>query len=466
MSADNVKQKFAQSDTAYLQQQLQAQQLELAALRDQLRITEKKYDDICNSVIWRKTKWLREALDYAKNWRSSRSQLGDELQDGWRRIFGSADYNSDWLGVLRSWPGSVAIVQSAFEFDETVNQRPINLAKYLAQQGFMVIFVAWQWHENERLRQAYRFVAENILQVPYYDFINQASKLDQRLNGSLFLTFPAADLVRQFAPLRSAGYAIVYDIMDDWEEFHRVGQAVWYERDLEEQVILAADLVTVVSAPLRMKFSHLRNDIRLISNGLSPSLIGVERRNCSNATPRTDGTITVGYVGHLADSWFDWAALFETAEKYPLLRFELIGYGACAATLARVAKSSSISFHGKVPPGRLYEYVQNWHVALIPFKEGPLAKAVDPIKVYEYLYFGMPVVVTGIPGVADYPGVFFCNASSDLGEAIVSAYAGKLARQQEAVLVDAFLEERSWDHLFSTMLAHLDSGSSMRRLYA
>lgn len=454
--------------TVTLERMLEESRLELHNLKDQLRTVERKYDDICNSLIWRKTKWLRDLLDYAKDWRQFRSLAVDSISELWQRMRScGSDFHRDWTGEVRSWQGNVAIVQSAFAYDETLNQRPLNLAGYLARRGFLVIFVVWQWNEKEKLKNSYRFVAENILQIPYYDFLDHSTGLERRLDGKgyLFVTFPSEGIVNRVSLLRSLGYSVVYDIMDDWEEFSRVGQAIWYDRPLEEQAVLAADLVTAVSGPLRAKFDHLRSDIRVVGNGLSPSLLGPGHKNCSKSIPNPDGTITVGYVGHMTDSWFDWDAVFMAAEENPLLHFEFIGYGASAETQARLGKSSAFTCHGKVPPDFLHEYVKNWHVAIIPFKEAPLARGVDPIKVYEYLYFGLPVVVTGVQGVAGYPGVIYCNSAEELGHAIVAAYNARSETLLNPAEVDAFLEEKTWDQQFSSMLAYADS-AGLCGLYA
>jgi hypothetical protein len=44
-----------------------------------------------------------------------------------------------------------------------------------------------------------------------------------------------------------------------------------------------------------------------------------------------------------------------------------------------------------------------WSTAVIPFRMGPLADGVDPIKIYEYLAFGLPVVSFRMPQISDYP---------------------------------------------------------------
>jgi glycosyltransferase involved in cell wall biosynthesis len=41
----------------------------------------------------------------------------------------------------------------------------------------------------------------------------------------------------------------------------------------------------------------------------------------------------------------------------------------------------------------------SFDVALIPFKQGAVARASDPIKIYEYFCFGTPVVTTPVSDV-------------------------------------------------------------------
>jgi hypothetical protein len=50
---------------------------------------------------------------------------------------------------------------------------------------------------------------------------------------------------------------------------------------------------------------------------------------------------------------------------------------------------------------------------MIPFRPSPLSAAVDPLKIYEYLHFGLPTVVTGVSGIAEYPLVRFAADSAN-----------------------------------------------------
>ena len=128
----------------------------------------------------------------------------------------------------------------------------------------------------------------------------------------------------------------------------------------------------------------------------------------------------IGYFGHLSDAWFDWETVFHAARVRPELEFELIGYVISDRSLMRLRSFPNMRYVGLVPQNGLHRYVRKWWAGMIPFQTSTLSAAVDPLKVYEYLHFGVPTVVTGIPGVAGYPLVQVAEDS----EAFVAALDG------------------------------------------
>ncbi len=353
-------------------------------------------------------------------------------------------HTSEWIRRIES-SQQIAIISCAFEFDELVNQRPINAAKYYAQSGFLVLYVAWQWSPREPLKKGNGEVAANILQVPMYEFfantedINYSDKIVRYI-----VTLPSRAFIDIVDLLRQQAVVIYYDIMDEWEEFHRVGQAPWYEKTLEESLVLKADIVTAVSPALVQKFSSLRTDIYIIGNGFTPTVLGLENRNI--ARRQSTNNLTIGYFGHLTDAWFDWKLLFDLAEKLPEASFEIIGYGQPDWASDKVLAHKNIRLLGKVPPAQLHQHVANWSAGIIPFSHSALSEAVDPIKIYEYMYFGLPVVVTGIPHVSKYPRTFYATR-----ENIADTVQHALTDRTPQSTVDAFLEESTWQARFNTM---------------
>jgi len=367
---------------------------------------------------------------------------------------------SPWLARANN-SEKIAVVSCGFEFDELVNQRPINAAKYFADQGYFVIFVAWQWSPREKLIKGCAEVQSAIFQVPLYDFLDATQVLHTREDDrSLFLvTFPAIPLVDLVRPLRSKGLSIIYDIMDEWECFFKVGQATWYDMQLERSLVLESDHVMAVSPSLVDKFSSLRNDINLIGNGYSAATIGPEHKFV--AKRKNVSEHIVGYFGHLTDSWFNWDFLFSAVSKLPDVKFEIIGYGAPDWVFSKAVEFPNLSLVGKILPRDLHTLARHWSAALIPFKESPLAEAVDPIKIYEYLYFALPVVSTGIKHIQHYPYTSFATTDHEFIFSIKQAISCEMDLQS----LDDFLQQTTWSKRFSN-IENLLNSNTLARLYA
>ena len=68
--------------------------------------------------------------------------------------------------------------------------------------------------------------------------------------------------------------------------------------------------------------------------------------------------------------------LRETARRRSDLRFEVIGFGEPPG----VEVPGNVRLLGAVPHELLAQHALRWDVATVPFREGPLARAVDPIS--------------------------------------------------------------------------------------
>ncbi|MGQ7908716.1 glycosyltransferase, partial [Burkholderia sp. BC1] len=353
----------------------------------------------------------------------------------------------------------IAVIPCAFEFDELVNQRPINAAKHYSARGFLVLYIAWQWSPKDVLSKGCGEVFPNVIQVPLYQFLNGCNALSlENKVGHYVITMPARQFTETVDTWRSKGGVVIYDIMDEWEEFFRTGQAPWYEKTLEQELILKADFVSAVSPALKRKFDHIRTDIAIIGNGYSPMVLGVDKKGI--AGNGRGECVVIGYFGHLTDAWFDWDLLFSLATQDSNYNFEIIGYGEPEWVRKKIAQFNNISLVGKVVPADLHSYVSRWEVGIIPFVQSDLSDAVDPIKIYEYLYFGLPVVVTGIGHLKDYPKTYFAT-KSNIREKIAQAIA-------DATSIDGledFLRKTTWEARFDSLLSLASSRKSLFSLY-
>jgi len=421
---------------------------------------ERRYA-LLKSVYWRLPEKLRQQLNRQRHaYVARRLHHNFALnQGGYHSSVFHTMEQREWL-VRANQAERIAIIPCGFEFDELVNQRPINAAKYFAAQGYLVLFVAWQWSPNDTLSKGYGEVWPNVYQVPLFDFVSKAEMLSQPRELSLFLvTMPAPTLVDLIPSLRQRGLAIVYDIMDEWEAFFHVGQAPWFKKPIEDSLVLQSDYVCAVSPSLRDKFAALRLDISVIGNGYTPDVIGVEHKGVAGTQRSAERVI--GYFGHLTDAWFDWRQIFHLAKIRTDLTFEIIGYGEPDWVRKESAALVNLRLLGKVHPNDLHRYTSRWSAGIIPFVEGVLSEAVDPIKIYEYLYFGLPVIVTGIRHLKDYPMTYFTER-----ENVLDTLEHALQSKRKPEEVDAFLARTTWRARFDTLISELTKNRNIQRLYA
>src|ERR1017187_3697036 len=359
---------------------------------------------------------------------------------------------------------AIAIIPCAIPFSSALNQRPISCARYLADHGYTVLYVAWQWFPEEEVPHAWEEVYPHVFHLPLYGFQGSIESIAAAsyAKGSYLCTLPSPGLVEVVRPLRAAGYHIHYDIMDDWEEFHRGGEAPWFSAGVEREMVILADTVTAVSDKLAQKFDHLRSDIAVVRNGYQPSALACDQFIAAH-TPLGSPKV-VGYFGHFSDAWFDWDTLIYAAQKLPGVEFELIGWGISEPTRMRLSQLPNIRLPGIVPQNELHRYARNWWAGMIPFQPSAVSAAVDPLKIYEYLHLGLPTVVTGISGIASYPLVQFAEDR----ESFVAALGQITNRPDEQRLseVAEFLKACVWEGRFARLNSMLVEPAGLAFLYA
>ena len=485
----HLKQEVAERDgqLSKLKVNIDRQDAQIAGLQSSLMIQEKRNAEFLTSMSWRITYPIRFLKDFFYSFGNKRLQyeilksiygiipgcLRLKLRKPAQKIY--LKYLADAVGVYENEKDSdeknipwiarinaadrILVISCGFEFDDLVNQRPINAAKHYAEKGWLVIYIAWQWSPKEVLSKGCGEVFPNIIQVPLYDFLNNYTSicLTDKI-GKYIITMPSLKLVQVVDVWRSKGGVVIYDIMDEWEEFFRVGQAPWYEKQIEKNLVLKSDYVSAVSPALCRKFESIRKDIAVIGNGYSRNLLGMEKRGI--AIEREKHSIVVGYFGHLTDAWFDWSLLLNLASKTKNYKYEIIGYGEPAWVRQKLVDFENISFIGKVHPSELHSYASNWTVGLIPFVESELSKSVDPIKIYEYLYFGLRVVVTGIEHLDDYPNTFFSEKSA-IKETLLRAVETAIDPDN----LNDFLEETTWSARFDQLMMLSEEKSGIFSLY-
>ena len=121
------------------------------------------------------------------------------------------------------------------------------------------------------------------------------------------------------------------------------------------------------------------------------------------------------YYGALAE-WFDWPLWIHAAKARPNWSFVLIGTaydGDVAAVQARAAAAPNIHYLGPKRYDELPAYMQFVDVATIPFVLNAITHACSPVKLFEYMAAGKPIVTTAMREVLKYQSVLVARSAED-----------------------------------------------------
>jgi glycosyltransferase involved in cell wall biosynthesis len=207
-------------------------------------------------------------------------------------------------------------------------------------------------------------------------------------------------------PGRFGEKVCVYQIVDEYSGY---GGLTPERREAvlarERRLIERADLVFVTSpALLQSKGQYNPNHTHLIPNGVDYEAFSRELDNHAlppdlEALPRP----RIGYVGALNDK-VDFALLCELARQRRDWSLVLVGpWGVREdADAFALRQEPNVHFLGKQDVALVPRYIKDLDICLMPYKLNEWTRNIDPLKLYEYLAAGRPVVSTPIPAAIPF----------------------------------------------------------------
>jgi GT2 family glycosyltransferase/glycosyltransferase involved in cell wall biosynthesis len=183
---------------------------------------------------------------------------------------------------------------------------------------------------------------------------------------------------------------VLYDCMDAYASFGNAGRPA---RELERELATSADLVVCSSRHLQSVMRGYGRDSALVRNGVDVSHF--ETRPGTLAFERKRPT--VGYWGATAE-WTDIELLIHAARQIPEADFVLIGE-VMRIDVSELAALPNVHMTGEVPYGKLPGYLHAFDLCILPYRICEYALASDPMKVWEYLSAGKPVVAVRFPEI-------------------------------------------------------------------
>jgi teichuronic acid biosynthesis glycosyltransferase TuaH len=151
------------------------------------------------------------------------------------------------------------------------------------------------------------------------------------------------------------------------------------------------------------------------------------------------------YAGSLEER-VDVAAVEECARDLPDWTVVLVGHLATPELFSRLASRPNVLVRGLEPRASALAMMSASDVCLIPHRQTPMSVAMSPLKLYEYLGAGAPVVATDLPPMRDVSDrCLLVEPGSPLAPALLAAAALPAASAEE---IAAFRREHDWSRRY------------------
>lgn len=223
--------------------------------------------------------------------------------------------------------------------------------------------------------------------------LRQAREIVRTMNIDLMFLYN----IPQYLLSRINGCKIVFDIADDYidmlhKELGRLSNTMTRgaARFLLKKMVSDADYVVAVSAVLAEQWHR---DVMVLPNGVSP-----EKAETAVKSPlrREFSGPVVGFIGSF-EYFIDFNVILDAAQALPDITFLMVGRGRQWQSVRdEVAQrgTSNIILTGGVPHQDVFRYIDKMDICLNIFKKIDVSHAACPIKLFEYMIMGKPVIST------------------------------------------------------------------------
>ena len=286
----------------------------------------------------------------------------------------------------------------------------------------------------------------------YVDFIEGVFEREGfRSQESVFWIYPknfmAPELVDRFSPAK-----VVVDVVDD----HRAWPGVSAEeRDRltknYRETLARAQMAFVNCEPMVDSMREFFPAIRMVQNGCDQKPPSVQPRN----DPEFDafmarGGKTIGFVGNLEQK-IDISLVAKIAERFHDCQIVLLGSTHANPQVLQLKHFPNVRLPGVVPYEQIGAWLSRFDVGIIPHLDLDMTQSMNPLKLYVYLSWRVPVVSTEIYNI-DKSSQFVrvARTHNEFLEHVASAL--EKGRMDEAAS-QRYIDENSWEERFRS---HVD----------
>jgi glycosyltransferase involved in cell wall biosynthesis len=249
---------------------------------------------------------------------------------------------------------------------------------------------------------------------------------------------------------------LVYEYIDEMSLFY------YYNDEMEKthQILMQkADLTVCTASELYKKAAPYAKRVLLSENAGDYNFF-YENRDCS-IEPKLKEKIkgyscVIGYYGCLA-YWFDYKTICEVANRRNDWLFVLVGYEFDNSfQQLNGIKHNNIIYISAQPYEKLPYYVSAFDIQTIPFVINEVTKSTSPVKLFEYMASGKPILTSNLPECLKYKSVYtYSNTDEFIKKVEILLNLDKNHTYYKTMEIEAL--ENTWEARVNNILENLST---------
>ncbi|AOT71709.1 glycosyltransferase [Geosporobacter ferrireducens] len=206
---------------------------------------------------------------------------------------------------------------------------------------------------------------------------------------------------------------LIYDCVDEHSEYKGF---IHKEALLQMEKALAesCDLVFVTAEGLYESKRSYNDHTYCIPNGVNFELFNSVDQESTPIAQEIKGLQKpiIGFVGVIQE-WIDLKLIYRIANENPTWSILMVGPIGAGINVEPLKSLPNVHFVGGKKPEELPHYIKGFDVCINPFRQSNLTKNVSPLKFYEYLATGKPIVTVDMPAVRTFGDCVMISENED-----------------------------------------------------
>ena len=319
---------------------------------------------------------------------------------------------------------AVVVFDSRVGWNIPLFQRSQHMANELTDDGYLYFYRTSEQFDPhiktvEKLKDRLYLVnmANFALQNAMFDLLKE-------YKGHKFLSLYSTDVYLDEQYIKEKyinnGFKIIYEYIDELSD-EISGHLPDFVYDRHKNIIEDKSNIAVGSADkLIEEIEKIRGkeNVAMITNGVQYD----HWQYRSDEVPEklkdivSKGKPIIGYFGALA-KWFDYELLKKVAKERPNYEIVLIGFLYDNSFKdSKIDELENVHYLGIVDYKELNKYSQYFTISTIPFLLNDITESTSPVKLFEYMAMGHPIVTTDMRECRKYKSVLIGKSHEDFIE--------------------------------------------------